>query len=201
MNIQTLPLEDFPAIWRTPCYEERCIAMSIFYVFQGETYNEEFSGGYVWSPQLNKSGRKNAGYTMMTQVKKGDLILHNSNGTIMAVSIARTDCYESTQPVELRNANTSINWDNEGYRIDTDYLSFDTPLKITAYKDWLCQHYQKESAFTISGRGKQQYMCRLAPKHAVFILEKAAYIQREQNLKEAIQAILRELFKYHEHGI
>lgn len=45
--------------------------MSIFYVFQGETYNEESSGGYVWSPQLNKSGRKNAGYTMMTQVKKG----------------------------------------------------------------------------------------------------------------------------------
>ena len=44
-------------------------------------------------------------------------------------------------------------------------------------------------------------MCRLAPKHAVFILEKAAYIQREQNLKEAIQTILRELLKYHEHGI
>ena len=38
--------------------------MAVFYVFQGETYNEECSGGYVWSPQRNKAGGKNAGYTM-----------------------------------------------------------------------------------------------------------------------------------------
>lgn len=33
--------------------------MSVFYVFQGETYQEEKAGKYVWSPQKNKSGGAN----------------------------------------------------------------------------------------------------------------------------------------------
>ena len=44
--------------------------MSVYYVYQGETFDEERSGGYVWSPKLTKNGKKNAGYTMMTNVKK-----------------------------------------------------------------------------------------------------------------------------------
>lgn len=28
--------------------------MAVYYVFQGETYDEERAGGYVWSPQLNE---------------------------------------------------------------------------------------------------------------------------------------------------
>lgn len=128
--------------------------MAVFYVFQGETYNEECSGGYVWSPQRNKSGGKNAGYTTMTHVKKGDFILHNSNTKIMAISIAQVDCYEAMQPAALKAANTSVDWDNEGYRIDTSYFTFDTPLKITNYMEWFSQHYQKDSAFMVNGRGK-----------------------------------------------
>lgn len=75
--------------------------MSVYYVYQGETYDEERSGGYVWSPKLTKNGKKNAGYTMMTNVKMGDFILHNSNGKIMAVSIAKADCKDGKQPKEL----------------------------------------------------------------------------------------------------
>ncbi len=50
--------------------------MSVYYVYQGETYEEERKGGYVWSPKLTKSGGKNAGYSMMTYIKKDDFILH-----------------------------------------------------------------------------------------------------------------------------
>ena len=46
--------------------------MTVYYVFQGITYEKERAGGYVWSPQLDKRGGKNAGYLRMTQIKKGD---------------------------------------------------------------------------------------------------------------------------------
>ena len=62
--------------------------------------NEERTCGYVWSPQLNRSGGKNAGYTMMTSIRKGDFILHNSNSKIVSISIAKSDCYEANQPLE-----------------------------------------------------------------------------------------------------
>ena len=104
--------------------------MSVFYVFQGETYKQERKGGYVWSPQLNKSGRKNPGYTMMTNIRKGDFILHNSNSKVLSISIAKEDCYEADQPNELVVAKTSTTWNKKGYRVDTVYFDFDVPLEV-----------------------------------------------------------------------
>lgn len=168
--------------------------MAVYYVFQGETYKEERSGSYVWSPQLNKSGGKNAGYTMMTNIRKGDFILHNSNGKIVSISIAKDDYYKANQPHELSVAETSVEWDDEGYRVDTDYFDFDVPVIATNYKQWLMDHYIDGSAFTRTGTGKQQYMCHLADEHAIFLIEKAISLQRDKvvlnHLKDALAEIV-----------
>ena len=168
--------------------------MSVYYVFQGETYDEERTGGYVWSPQLDRAGHKNVGYSMMTKIRKGDFILHNSNGKVMSISIAKVDCYESAQPHELSVADTSVHWGDEGYRVDTLYFDFDVPLLATDYKEWLEAHYTDGSAFTKMGKGKQQYMCHLADEHAIFLLEKAIALQQDKkvlaNLKSALADIV-----------
>ncbi|MBR3663944.1 MAG: hypothetical protein IKN64_04725 [Desulfovibrio sp.] len=122
--------------------------MAVYYVFQGETYKDERIGGYVWSPQLNKSGRNNAGYTMMKNIRKGDFILHNSNRKIVSISIAKNDYYEANQPIELYTANTSIKWSHKGFRVDSDYCDLDVPVIVTNYKQWLADHYIEGSAFT-----------------------------------------------------
>lgn len=157
--------------------------MSIFFVFQGETYHEERTGGYVWSPQLNKAGGHNAGYEKMKDIKAGDFILHNENGKIVAISIAKTNCYEADQPRELLVADKDIELDIKGYRVDTEYYDFDIPLKTADYRDWLCENYRADSAFTANGRGRQQYMCDLARDHAVFLLNKAIRLQKDTDLR------------------
>ena len=168
--------------------------MAVYYVFQGETYNEERTGGYVWSPQLNKNGGKNAGYTMMTNIRKGDFILHNSNGKIMSISVTKDDYYEANQPRELLVADTSVKWDDEGYRVDTEYFDFDVPVLATNHKQWLADHYIEGSAFTRTGTGKQQYMCHLADEHAIFLLETAITLQKDKDvlahLKDALAEIV-----------
>lgn len=168
--------------------------MAVYYVFQGETYNEERAGNYIWSPQLNKSGGKNAGYTMMTNVKKGDFILHNFNGKVVAISVAKADYYEASQPYELSVAEKSLEWNDEGYRVDTEYYDFEVPLYTTKYREWLESHYIEGSAFTRVGRGKQQYLCHLADEHAVFLLEKAIGLQHDEqvinHLKDALADIV-----------
>jgi len=170
--------------------------MSVFYVYQGDTYKYELAGEYVWSPKLNSAGGKNAGYTMMTNVKKGDFILHNCNGKIMAISIAKTDCYDGDQPSELYGKSSTSNWDKDGYRIDTKYYELDTPLLVTKYKTWLAANYVDGSAFTVNGTGKQQYMCKIADVHAVYLLEKAIELQKSTDtisiLKAAIADIVEE---------
>ena len=115
--------------------------MAVFYVFQGETYDQERPGGYVWAPKLNRNGGKNAGYSMMTNIRKGDFILHNVTGKVVSISIAQTDYYEAKEPHELVVADTSVDWDEAGYRVDTDYFDFDVPLLTITYKEWLEEHY------------------------------------------------------------
>lgn len=167
--------------------------MAVYYVFQGETYSQERAGNYIWSPQLNKSGGKNAGYTMMTNVKKGDFILHNSNSKVVAISIAKGDYYEAKQPYELAVAEKSLEWNDEGYRVDTEYFDFEVPLFTTNYREWLEKHYIEGSAFTRVGKGKQQYLCHLADEHAIFLLEKAIDLQKEKKVLDRLKAALADI--------
>lgn len=165
-----------------------------YFMYFREKPNElERRGGYVWSPKLAKGGRRNAGYTMMTNVRRGDFILHNSNGRVMLISIAQTDCHDGRQPLELANADTSVTWDDDGYRIDTEYFDFDVPLITTDYQGWLQDHYIEGSAFTTAGRGKQQYMCSLANEHAIFLLEKAISFQRDPDVLKHLRDALADI--------
>lgn len=167
--------------------------MAVYYVFQGETYDEERSGGYVWSPKLDRSGHRNAGYTMMTNIRKDDFILHNSNGKVISISVAQTDCFDAQQPHELSIADTSVEWDDDGYRVNTKYFDFDVPLITTDYKDWLEKHYVDGSAFTRLGKGKQQYMCHLANEQAVYLLEKAISFQKDETVLRNLNAALSDI--------
>lgn len=88
-------------------------------------------GWLVWSHKLDKAGYKNAGYTMMAKIHKGDRILHNSNSKVMSISVAQTDYFYAKQTPELSKANTSVKSADDDYRIDTTYFGFDQPL-ITA---------------------------------------------------------------------
>lgn len=157
--------------------------MSIFYVYQGKSYKDERAKGYLFSPKLNKSGVKNAGYTMMTNVKKDDFIIHNCNGKIVAVSIVKEDCCERPRPSQ--NTNTSI-----GYYINTKYFDIENPLTVTKYKNWLSSHYKDGSAFTVNGIGKQRYMCAIDYEHAAFLLKETLKLQTSQNTKDVLNQIL-----------
>lgn len=142
--------------------------MAIFYVFQGDTYYDERDGSFVWSPKLNESGHKNRGFTMMTRIREGDFILHHYNGKMQAISIAQTDCFEAKKPKYKRNKGFA--WNDEGYRVNTNYCELEEPVEITKpqHKSWLALNHKPDSAFTIKGTGKQQYMCSIDTNHAIY---------------------------------
>ncbi len=168
--------------------------MSVFFVFQNRTYTaehaEERKAGYVWAPQVDKAKAKNAGYTTMTRICKGDIILHSSKGRLRSISIAKDDCYESKEPDELK---TSNHWSEDGYRVDVEYHDLDHPLNMVDERAWLAAHYEPNSAFTINGIGKQQYMCDIAPEHAIHLLKAALEKQTNEDLKNFLSEVLNEI--------
>lgn len=158
----------------------------IYLVNQGKTYKYEREGGYMWSPKLNASGRKNAGYMLMTSVKRGDFILHNSGGMISAISVADGDCYDAKQPEELRRSQTEYKWGDDGYRIDTKYYDFDVPLINSDIVDWAKKHHVTDSCFDTNGKLKLRYLCNISYEHAEYILNEALRQQKSQGVKEVI---------------
>ena len=165
--------------------------MSIFYVYQGETFNEELKGGFVWSPKLNRKNGKNKGFSTMTKIKEGDFIIHHCNGEIRAISIAETNCYDSDKP--SYKIGTGNSWDNDGYRVNCNYILLDNPLKLAEHKKWLKEHYSEESAFTKSGTGKQQYMCTITEQHALYLLEEAIDLQSTNQTKKILNDALTDI--------
>ena len=164
--------------------------MSIFYVYQGKTYISEKNGGFLWSPKRNEKGHQNKGYTMMTKIKKNDIILHNFNGQIMAISFAQGNCYSASKPYSK-----TTNWNDDGYKVDTVYKELDTPLKVTDHKSWLVDNYYPDSAFTIKGTGKQQYMCSINEQQAIYLINEAIKVQTNKTTIKLLNDVLADIVR------
>lgn len=48
---------------------------------------------------------------------RADIILHGYKQQVVAISIAKADCYPAMRPAEL-----FVDWSREGWRVDSEYL-------------------------------------------------------------------------------
>lgn len=128
----------------------------IFWVFQGQSFDQEFRGGYIWAPITNKAGTTPHHWTRLLDVRKGDIILHGCDGMLKAISIAKDACFDCKQPKELQVEDL---WDVDGRMVECDYICIDRPIKTATYVDdiiRLCR--AKYSPFTQYGSGNMGYL-------------------------------------------
>ena len=60
-----------------------------YLVFQGDTYEEERKGQFIWAPKYTKAGGTCHHWDRLIEVRPGDIIFHCSNGYIRALSIVK----------------------------------------------------------------------------------------------------------------
>lgn len=166
---------------------------AIFFVNQGGTYKEERRGSYLWAPKLNKAGHKNSGYELMKEVHKGDFILNNAGGEIVAISVANEDCKSGEQSRELKDSQSIYEWDNDGWLVTVTYYNFSYPIKTSDLQDWLKANPREDSTFTAVRRPKLQYLWHLNPNHSKYILEKVLKLENNSKVQEVIENTLREV--------
>lgn len=167
--------------------------MAIYLVNQGKTYKYERSGGYIWSPKLNKAGRQNKGYSLMKEVHRGDFLIHNSGGKLSAISVVKEDCKSGGQPRELKDGQNEYDWDDDGWIIYTKYYDFTTPLINSDLITWAVQNYKADSAFQVDGKLRLQYLCNLANTHAEYLIQKALGVEKKAEIIEVLKAALKEM--------
>lgn len=163
--------------------------MSSFIVMQGETYQQEKKLGIIWSPQQDKSGMVPHSYKRMTEVKKGDRILHYVKGAIVAISSATKDCQEASRPELLEAASQTA-----GYLVATEYRELETPLAIHEYMDELSPLFpRKYSAFQEDGSGNPGYLYACNEELLLKLLEIISmlnvYVPEAEQLELAIEVV------------
>ena len=56
-----------------------------FFVFQGNMYEEECRGGYIWAPIANKDGLSFHHWDRLMDIRQGDIIFHGCDGFVQAI--------------------------------------------------------------------------------------------------------------------
>lgn len=149
-----------------------------YLVFQGDTYNEERTGQFIWAPKFTKDGRTIHHWERLTDLREGDVIFHCSDGYIQAVSRVKGACEDSARPDSTTSDWT--NWEKDGRRVDCDYYVLKTPLKHGSYKEKILEYCNvKYAPFDKDGNGNMGYLFDLNQNLAAFFIQEIAKKNQE----------------------
>ncbi|MCE9557633.1 MAG: HNH endonuclease, partial [Armatimonadetes bacterium] len=109
--------------------------MNYWWVNQNQTSRQEVEGGYMWSPKLQKGGKRNHFYETMKEVAPGDVIFSFVKQHISNIGVAQSDCYEVPKPSEFGSAGDA--WAEDGWKVDVSFQRATKAVKPSACMDVL----------------------------------------------------------------
>lgn len=131
--------------------------MNFWWVSQNRTFSQESSGGFLWSPKLNKDGGRNHSYDNMTCIQPGDVIFSFAKQEIPTIGIATSRSYDTPRPHVFNNIEND--WDINGWKVDVKYHFLENKIRPSNHmKTLLPLLPEKHSPIQPSGRGNQAYL-------------------------------------------
>ena len=128
--------------------------MRYWWANQGETFDEEIDGGYLWSPKCEKDGRKNVTYDNMGLVSPGDVIFSYCDAEIKALGICLHKAVSSEKPTEFGHYKADGNKD--GWKVDTEYLKLSKPIRPIEHHSELEKYRTEYFPLNKDGKGNQK---------------------------------------------
>ena len=145
--------------------------MRFWWVNQNQTYEQETSGGYLWSPKRKANGARNPFYESMREIAPGDLIFSFKDTYIPSIGIAQSFCYECPKPAEFGSA--GAHWQLIGWKIDVKYRDIIHRIRPSDHMQTLHPLLPlRYSPLQSNGRGNQGiYLTELSPQLAKALVD------------------------------
>lgn len=143
--------------------------MSYWWVNQGQTYEEERRGGYLWSPKFASNGSRRSFYDAMTDVAVDDIVFHYVSkpaGRVRSLSLVTSPAVSAEQPAELRHTGL---WGDDGWRVEVQHVD---RIRQVARDEALALG-AGERPFTSTGRVNQGYLYPLSEHFGKALLDLA----------------------------
>lgn len=184
--------DDQPEFINDPPIREEGKRM-IYWVFQGQSFDREYLGGYIWAPKYSKGYKNNKPphyWTRLDEVQKGDIILHGCKGELAAVSVAQDKFFDCKQPKELEREGL---WDTDGRMVKCEYTLIKNPIKTSNYRKEIIEKCNyKYSPFDKNGDGNMGYLYRLSRDIAKLFIEETVESNKDLRLLDFIKELLAE---------
>lgn len=141
---------------------------AIFFVFQNnKEFQREFCEGAIEAPYYDKGMNEPHHWARLLNVRKGDLILHGVDGLVLAISEAKSTCYDFLYKDG-----------RQGRKVDCEYHILEAPLVIAKYNKDItsyCPKYEYQP-FNKNGTGNQGYLFDICKEIAsIFISDIVAH--------------------------
>ncbi len=147
--------------------------MNFWWVNHKQTFRQEFSGKYIWCPKRKRNGHVNHFYETMREVSSGDVIFSFAFGAIQGFGVAKTHCYTSPRPDEFGHIGQS--WDEVGWRVDVDFVSFPRPIQPSIHMQAIAPTLpQRYSPINQRGHGQQQVYLAKIPRETALVVASLA---------------------------
>ncbi|WP_419153924.1 DUF3883 domain-containing protein [Weissella viridescens] len=131
--------------------------MNKYIVSQNKSYKKELEMSGLWSPKLQKDGKTNYSYDLMTELNPGDIVYHVVNGKIMAESLVETPALSRNKPIDL-DGNQEL-WNQDGWFVKLITHVFSAPINVKdIWNELLPDRPEKYSPFKVDGSGVQRYL-------------------------------------------
>lgn len=120
-NFKVTP-EEWNAIWDLPQ-----LSAASYWVNQGQTYQAERAGGYLWAPTQTKNGRTVHHHKLLQFVNVGDVIASYAGGAIRSLSRVIEGPVKTVRPSEL----SADAWQGDGYLARVEYFDLQDPIQLS----------------------------------------------------------------------
>jgi len=101
--------------------------MAYWWVNHKQTYSQEVSGGYLWSPKRKANGAQSHFYDNMTNTRPGDIVFSYAGGEVRAIGVATACASSAGKPTEF--GQTGAHWGNDGWFVPVEFRLLDRPLR------------------------------------------------------------------------
>lgn len=144
--------------------------MNCWWVNQNQTYADEISGGFLWSPKTKSNGHRNQFYDNMTEVRSGDIIFSFSDTFIKAIGIATGVANSKPKPLFDKGG---ANWSDDGWFVPVEFTELARPVRPKDHIDKIRPSLpEKYSPLQTSGDGLQSvYLTRVPHMMAGILIE------------------------------
>lgn len=134
-------------------------AMKSWWVNQGQTFEQEVRGGYMWSPKTQRDGQKLKSYENMLEVRPNDLVYSYSGQAIRALGRVVSRAVSAEKPGDLGGI-----WNKDGWLVEVEYAVTETAFSPKREWDLLAPLMPlKYSPLDKNGDGNQKmYLCEIS---------------------------------------